>query len=108
MRTSRGGTRIPVWPSFGWPGGMPSAAAASIRDSLENQPQIASLEAPPNTDLRRAPLLAAQVRIAVAAGDLGDARAAAEDLDRIAATFGTKALRASAATVDGVPAPRGR
>jgi class 3 adenylate cyclase len=42
--------------------------------------------------------LAAQVRVAVAAGDLGTARVAAEELDRIAATFGTKALRASAAT----------
>ncbi len=75
-----------------------AAAAGSIRDSLENQPQIASLEAPPNTDLRRAPLLAAEVQIAVAAGDLGTAREAAEDLDRIATSFGTKALKASAAT----------
>ena len=49
-----------------------AAAAGSIRDSLENQPQIPSLEAPPNTDLRRAPLLAAEVQIAVAAGDLAD------------------------------------
>ena len=81
--------------------GAISAAAASIRDSLEHQPEIASLEAPPNTDLRRAPLLAAQVRVAVAAGDLGDARAAARDLDLIAATFGTKALRASAAAAMG-------
>ena len=78
--------------------GDAAAAAGSIRDSLENQPQIASLEAPPNTDLRRAPLLAAEVQIAVAAGDLGTAREAAEDLNRIATSFGTKALRASAAT----------
>ena len=69
---SRDGTRIPVWPSSGWPSGDVAAAAGSIRDSLENQPQIASLEAPPNTDLRRAPLLAAEVQIAVAAGDLAD------------------------------------
>ncbi len=78
-----------------------STAAASIRDSLENQPGVASIEAPPNTDLRRAPLLAAQVRISVAAGDLGGARAAAQDLDRIAATFGTKALRASSTSSTG-------
>ena len=75
-----------------------AAAAGSIRDSLENQPQIASLEAPPNTDLRRAPLLAAEVQIAATADELGTAREAAEDLDRIATSFGTKALRASAAT----------
>ncbi len=77
--------------------GDAATAAGSIRDSLENQPQIPSIEAPPNTDLRRAPLLAAEVVIAVAAGDLGAAREAAEDLNRIATSFGTKALRASAA-----------
>jgi class 3 adenylate cyclase/predicted metal-dependent hydrolase len=79
-----------------------AAAAGSIRDLLENQPQVASIEAPPNTELRRAPLLAAQVQIAVAADDLGEARVAAEDLDRIADSFGTKALRAIAATAMGI------
>jgi class 3 adenylate cyclase len=76
-------------------------AADSIRDSLENQPSVASLEAPPYTELRRAPLLAAHVEIAAAAGDLGAAREAAEDLHRTAALYGTKALRASAATAIG-------
>jgi class 3 adenylate cyclase len=76
-------------------------AQDSIRDSLQHQPEVASIEAPPNSDLRRAPLLAAQVEIAVAAGDLDGARAAAEDLGHVAASFGTKALRASAATAMG-------
>jgi class 3 adenylate cyclase len=76
-------------------------AGDSIRDSLENQPAVASLEAPPYTELRRAPLLAAHVEIAAAAGDRGAAREAAEDLHRTAALYGTKALRASAATAMG-------
>ena len=95
-RTSRVGPESRSGPPPAGPGDA-AAAAGSIRDSLENQPQIASIEAPPNTDLRRAPLLAAEVLIAVAAGDLGAAREAAEDLNRIATSFGTKALRASAA-----------
>lgn len=76
-------------------------AANSIRDSLEHPPRVASLEAPPNTDLRRAPLLAAGVEIALAAGDLEGAYAGAGDLGRVAASFGSKALRASAATAMG-------
>ena len=52
-------------------------AAASIRDALEHPLNVPSKELPPNTDLRRAPLLAARVEIEVAAGDLVGARGAA-------------------------------
>jgi tetratricopeptide (TPR) repeat protein len=76
-------------------------AAASIRDALERPRTIPSKELPPNTDLRRAPLLAAQVEIEVVAGDLLVARDAADELARVAATFQSKALAASAATADG-------
>jgi tetratricopeptide (TPR) repeat protein len=72
-------------------------ASASVRDALEHPLSIPSKELPPNTELRRAPLLDAQVTIAVAAGDVETARAAAEELSRIAAAFGGKALAATAA-----------
>jgi class 3 adenylate cyclase len=77
------------------------AASSSIRDALENPMDAPSWELPPNTKLRRAPLLAAQVEIAVAAGDSLLAGAAADELEEIAVVFGTKALRASAATSRG-------
>jgi tetratricopeptide (TPR) repeat protein len=76
-------------------------AAATIRDALDRPRTIPSKELPPNTDLRRAPLLAAQVEIEVAAGDLLVARAAADELARVAATFQSNALVASAAMADG-------
>ena len=60
-----------------------------------------SKELPPNTDLRRAPLLAARVEIDVADGNLVSARAAAEELARVAAAFQSRALAASAAMADG-------
>jgi class 3 adenylate cyclase len=81
--------------------GDTEAAAASIRNAVANPPAFPEWERPPNTDLRRAPLLAAQVEIAVAAGDLGEARSALAELDRIAAKFGTKALRATVAARSG-------
>ena len=62
---------------------------------------VPSKELPPNTELRRAPLLEAQVEIEVAAGDLDLARAAADELARIAALFESKALAASAALARG-------
>ena len=45
-------------------------AAASIRDALGRPGNVPSKEVPPNTELRRAPLLEAQVEIEVAAGNL--------------------------------------
>ena len=76
-------------------------AAASIRDALEHPLSVPSKELPPNSDLRRAPLLAAQVEIEVAAGDLVGARVAADELARVAASFESRALTAGAAMADG-------
>jgi tetratricopeptide (TPR) repeat protein len=76
-------------------------AAESIRDALANAVYVPSKELPPHTELRRAPLLEAQVEIEVAAGDLALARAAADDLSRVAALFESKALGASAALAHG-------
>ena len=76
-------------------------AAHSIRDALEHPLNVPSKELPPNTELRRAPLLEAQAEIAVAADDLVLARTAAEELSRIAARFESKALVAGAAMAHG-------
>ena len=72
-------------------------AAASIREALEHPSTVPSKEWPPNSELRRAPLLEAQVEIAVAAGDLDRARSAAHELASVAASFESKALAAGAA-----------
>jgi class 3 adenylate cyclase len=76
-------------------------AAASIRSALEDPVDMPSIELPPNTELRRAPLLAAQVDIALASGDLDRARWAAEELGAIAAHFDTKALKAEVLAAGG-------
>jgi tetratricopeptide (TPR) repeat protein len=76
-------------------------ATASIRGALEHSSAVPSKEWPPNTELRRAPLLEAQVEIEVAAGDLDRARTAAEELARVAALFQSKALAAGAAHARG-------
>jgi tetratricopeptide (TPR) repeat protein len=81
--------------------GDATAAAASIREALERPSRVPSKELPPDTDLQRAPLLEAQVEIEIAAGDLGRARAAADDLERVAARFESKALVAGAALARG-------
>jgi tetratricopeptide (TPR) repeat protein len=72
------------------------AAVAGIRAALEHPSSVPSKELPPNTDLRRAPLLDAAVEIEVAAGELERARRAADELSQIAATFESNALVASA------------
>lgn len=76
-------------------------AATSIRAALDHPLDVPSKELPPNTDLRRAPLLEAQVEIAIEAGDLERARHAASDLERIASMYGSTALRAGAALARG-------
>jgi class 3 adenylate cyclase len=78
------------------------AAAASIRDALDNPSQNGNFETPPNTDLQRAGLLPAQVEITLAAGDVDTARAAVAELEQIAGTYGVVAMRASAAWARGV------
>lgn len=72
-------------------------AAASIREALGHPSTIPSKEWPPNTELRRAPLLEAQVEIEIEAGDLVRARSAANELGQIAALFQSKTLAATAA-----------
>jgi ATP/maltotriose-dependent transcriptional regulator MalT len=81
--------------------GDAAAAAACIRDALDRPSRVPSKELPPDTDLQRAPLLDAQVEIEIAGGDLGRARAATEELTRVAARFQSKALVAGATLARG-------
>ncbi|HJR24786.1 MAG TPA: hypothetical protein VJ804_04890, partial [Acidimicrobiales bacterium] len=76
-------------------------AAESIRDALERPLRVPSKERPPNTDLQRAPLLEAQVEIAIATGDLERARSAASELELVAARFESAALMAGASLARG-------
>ncbi len=76
-------------------------AAASIREALDRPSTVPSKEWPPNTELRRAPLLEAQVEIEIAAGDVDRACSAADELAHVAAVFQSKALAASAAAAYG-------
>ncbi|MGH2821666.1 MAG: transcriptional regulator [Thermoleophilaceae bacterium] len=78
-----------------------AAASVSIRDALEHPVRVPSKEQPPDTDLRRAPLLEAQVEIEIAAGDADRARSAAEELERVAVRFQSKALVAGATLARG-------
>ena len=77
--------------------GEPEQAVQVIRSALEQPMCIPSKELPPNTPLRRAPLLGAAARIEAAAGELARARAAALELAEIAQKLPSKALMASAA-----------
>jgi tetratricopeptide (TPR) repeat protein len=77
------------------------AAAAAIRDALERPSRVPSKELPPDTALQRAPLLDAQVEIEIAGGDLGRARAAADELERVATRFQSQALVAGATLARG-------
>ncbi len=78
-----------------------AGAAASVRDALEHPSSVPSKELPPNTDLRRAPLLDAQVEIAIAAGDVERARDAAVELTAIARRYRSNALGAAATLAEG-------
>jgi tetratricopeptide (TPR) repeat protein len=81
--------------------GEVAEAGRSIRDALEHPLNIPSKELPPHTELRRVPLLEAQVEIEVAADNIDSAHAAAEQLSRIAELFESKALAGSAALAYG-------
>lgn len=76
-------------------------ATALIKDAIENPFDVPSKERPPYGGLRKAPLLDAQVEIAVAAGDVATARRAADELQAIADTFQSRAIRAAAALAQG-------
>lgn len=82
--------------------GNVAGAAASICDALEHPALVPSKEWPPNTELRRAPLLEAQVEIAIAAGDLTCARSAADELGEIATRFQSSGMAASATLARGL------
>ncbi|WP_330295134.1 transcriptional regulator [Streptomyces sp. NBC_00503] len=71
-------------------------AAAAIREALARPLPVPSKELPPTSELRRAPLLDAQVRIAIAGADLETARVAARELEEVAVAFESNALAASA------------
>ncbi|WP_219418999.1 hypothetical protein [Pseudonocardia nigra] len=81
--------------------GDAATAATSIRDALERPLRVPSKERPPNTDLQRAPLLGAQVEIEIAAGEIGRARSAADELELVAARFENNAMVAVAALARG-------
>ena len=76
--------------------GDAATAAALIADAIEHPFDVPSKERPPYGGLRLAPLLDAQVEIAVAVGDVDVARRAADQLSEIAASFASPALGASA------------
>ncbi|MFD5507678.1 transcriptional regulator [Streptomyces sp. NPDC127051] len=77
-------------------GGDADTAADAIREALARPLPVPSKELPPTSELRRAPLLDAQVRIAVARADLETARVAAGELQEVAVRFESNALAASA------------
>jgi hypothetical protein len=62
---------------------------------------VPSKELPLDTELRRAPLLEAQVEIEVAAGNVDRAGSAADELELVATRFQSKALVAGAALAQG-------
>lgn len=76
--------------------GDADTAAAAIQEALTRPRPVPSKELPPTSELRRAPLLDAQVRIAVARVDLETARLAARELADVAVRFESNALAASA------------
>jgi tetratricopeptide (TPR) repeat protein len=76
-------------------------ASAAIQNALEFPSRVPSKELPPNTELRLAPLLEAQVEIAIAAGKLQRAQGAAARLAQIATRFESKPLMAGAALARG-------
>ncbi|MFF4428215.1 transcriptional regulator [Streptomyces sp. NPDC001513] len=82
-------------------GGDIDTAAAAIREALVRPLPVPSKELPPTTGLRRAPLLDAQVRIALARADVETARDAARELAEVAVRFESSALAAAAVRARG-------
>ena len=72
-----------------------------IGDALDHPCVVPSKEWPPSSALRRAPLLAAQVEIGLAAGEVEVARCAAGQLSGVAATFHSRALLSAASLANG-------
>jgi class 3 adenylate cyclase len=81
--------------------GRPDAALAGIRQALDDPSPAPNWRAPPGSPLYRLPLLRAQVEIAVAAGDLASANAAADELADIGQRFGGSFAAAAAGSARG-------
>lgn len=81
--------------------GEVASASALIRLAIEHPLLVPSKERPPYGRLRLAPLLEAQVEIALAEHDRATARLAAAELEEIAATFRSRALQAAACLAKG-------
>ena len=77
--------------------GEVDVAASMITDAIAHPFDIPSKMRPPFGDLRLAPLLDAQAKIAAAAGDANTARQAADALASIADSYPSRSLEASAA-----------
>ncbi len=82
--------------------GRVQEAASLIHNALNHPFDIPSKEFPPSGGLRRAPLLEAQVSIALAVGTVDVAREAAAELEQIACTYRSRTLK------NGALASRGR
>lgn len=76
--------------------GEVALASEAIREALERPLNVPSKEWPPTTELRRAPLLEAQVEVELCAGNIGSARLAAEELKELAVAFQSSGFAASA------------
>jgi class 3 adenylate cyclase len=83
--------------------GKTAAAADSIHRAL-NEPGRPSWRAPTDSAVYRLALLPVQAEILVATGDVKGARAAADELTALAERFKTPAVRAGAASADGIVA----
>lgn len=81
--------------------GRVADAARLIADALDHPCPVPSKEWPPVSALRRAPLLAAQVEIGVAAEDVETARCASGQLSGVAGTFRSSALLAASSLARG-------
>lgn len=81
--------------------GAVDAAFTLISDSLERPRRVPSKERPPYGALPRAPLLEAQVEIALAAGDRLVAERACDELAEIAGRYESRAYAAAAALARG-------
>jgi len=76
-------------------------AGLMIQEALDHPQPIPSKEWPPNTDLRRAPLLDAQVTISLAIGDITRASVAVDELVTVARKYESRALTAGAVLAHG-------
>ena len=81
--------------------GRVDEARSLIENALSHPFDVPSKEYPPSGPLRRAPLLDARVTIALAAGQHGEARAAAEELAGIAEAYRSRTLRNAALAAEG-------